>query len=102
MPAVRVYQPRKTAMQSGRARTRHWLVEFEPGAQLRNDALMGWVGQGDTRNQLRMRFETRDEAVQFCEKHGLDYQLIEPKARKQRPKSYAENFRYGRDKNWTH
>lgn len=102
MPAVRVYQPRKTAMQSGRAKTRHWLVEFEPGTQLRNDALMGWVGQGDTRNQLRMRFETRDEAVAFCEKHGLDYQLIEPKERKQRPKAYADNFRYGRDKNWTH
>jgi len=102
MPAVRVYQPRKTAMQSGRAKTRYWLVEFEPGAQLRNDPLMGWVGQGDTRNQLRMKFNTREEAVEFCEKNDLDYQLIEPRQRKIQHKSYSDNFRADRQKNWTH
>ena len=63
MPAVRVYQPRKNAMQSGRGKTKFWLVEFEPGARAQNDSLMGWVGQGDTRNQLRMRFDSRDDAV---------------------------------------
>lgn len=102
MPAVRVYQPRKNAMQSGRAKTKYWLVEFEPGAQVRNDSLMGWVGQGDTRNQLRLRFETRDEAVAYCEREKLDYQLVETKKRRVLPKSYAENFRNGREKNWTH
>lgn len=102
MPDVRIYQPRKTAMQSGRAKTRYWLVEYEPGAKVKNDPLMGWVGHGDTRNQLRMRFETREEAVAFCQKHELDYHLIEPKARKLQHKSYADNFRYDRVKNWTH
>ena len=102
MPHVRVYQPRKNAMQSGRAKTRYWLVEFEPGARLRNDPLMGWVGQGDTRNQLRMRFETRDEAIAFCVKEGFDYTVTEPKTRKVIQKSYADNFKYGRDANWTH
>ncbi|MEX2453553.1 MAG: ETC complex I subunit, partial [Rhodospirillaceae bacterium] len=94
MPDVRIYQPRKTAMQSGRAKTRHWLVEFEPGAKLRADPLMGWAGHGDTRNQLRMKFETRDDAIAFCTKHGLDYHLIEPRVRKLQHKSYADNFRF--------
>ena len=102
MPAVRIYRPRKNAMQSGRAKTKFWLAEFEPGGQVRNDALMGWVGHGDTRNQLRMRFDTREEAVAFCEREGLDYQVIEPQQRRLHRKGYADNFRYGRDKNWTH
>lgn len=102
MPAVRVYQPRKNAMQSGRAKTKHWTVEFEPGAQPANDTLMGWVGQGDTRNQLRMRFDSRDEAVAFCKRNNLDYQVIEPKQRRLVRKSYSENFSPSRDKNWTH
>lgn len=102
MPRVRIYQPAKTAMQSGRAKTRHWLLEFEPGAAQRPDALMGWSGRGDTRRQVRLRFESREEAVAYARKHGLDFRLEEPRRRTVRPKSYADNFRYGRDGNWTH
>ncbi len=102
MPAVRIYQPRKTAMQSGRARTSQWIVEYEPGKPQSNDPLMGWVGRGDTRNQLRMRFETQDDAVAFCEKHGLEYHLAKPQLRRPAPKSYADNFRFDRETNWTH
>lgn len=102
MPAVRVFQPCKNAMQSGRGKTKFWLVEFEPGAQAQNDGLMGWVGQGDTRNQLEMRFETRDDAVAFCTRNSLDYQVIEPKARRVHRKTYSDNFSYDRDTNWTH
>ncbi len=102
MAAVRIYQPRKTAMQSGRANTRHWIAEFEPGARQVNDALMGWSGRGDTRNQLRMVFDSRDGAVAFCEREGLEYRVVEPRTRVVRPKSYSDNFRFGRQGNWTH
>jgi len=102
MPSVRIYQPRKNAMQSGRTKTRQWLLEFEPGAQVRNDSLMGWVGHGYTRNQVRMRFPSREDAIAFCEKKGLDYQVSEPKARTTKQKSYSDNFAHSRDKNWTH
>ena len=102
MTAVRIYQPCKNAMQSGRGKTRFWLVEFEPGAQARNDSLMGWVGQGDTQNQVKMRFETSEDAVAFCAKRGLSYQVIEPKARRVHKKSYSDNFSNTREKNWTH
>lgn len=102
MASVRIYQPRKTAMQSGRARTRNWFVEFEPGARQISDPLMGWAGQGDTRNQLRMVFESRESAIAFCEREGLDYRVTEPRTRAPQPKSYSDNFRFGREGNWTH
>ena len=102
MDKVRIYQPRKNAMQSGRAKTRQWLVEFEPDAQVRNDSLMGWIAQGDTRNQVKMRFPSKDLAIAFCEKKRLDYEVSEPKTRTKKPKSYSDNFSHDRDKNWTH
>lgn len=102
MSAVRIYQPRKTAMQSGGARTRHWLVEFEPGAKIKIDSLMGWAGAGDTRNQVQLQFKTKEEAISFCDKNDLVYNLIGPKPRTTKLKAYADNFSYARKKNWTH
>jgi hypothetical protein len=102
MPAVRIYQPRKNAMQSGRGKTKIWMVEFEPGQKPASDKLMGWVGQGDTRNQLKMRFGSSDDAVAFCVRNELDYQIVEPKKRRLHRKSYSDNFSPDREKNWTH
>ena len=102
MPRVRIYQPAKNAMQSGRAKTRNWLVEFETESAQRPDALMGWAGQGDTRRQVWLRFETKEDAIAYAEKHGLEYQVQAPRERKIRHKSYSDNFRFGRDGNWTH
>ena len=102
MPEVRIYQPAKTAMQSGRANTRHWVVEFEPGAPQRPDSLMGWTGRGDTRDQVRLRFPSREEAIAFAKRHRLVYQVNEPRERKIRARTYADNFRVGRETNWTH
>jgi hypothetical protein len=99
---LRIYQPAKTAMQSGRARTRQWIVEFAPGAAQSPDALMGWAGGGDTNRQVRLRFDSRDEAVAYADRRGLDYQIEEPRATVYRIKSYSDNFKPGRDTNWTH
>lgn len=96
MTAVRIFQPAKTAMQSGRANTRWWVLEFEPGAPRVNDPLMGWVGSADTRGQVRLRFADRDEAVAFAERNGLGYRVQEPKTRRPRPKNYADNFGFRR------
>ena len=74
---------------------------IEQAAQ-RPDALMGWSGHGDTRCQVRLRFDTRDDAVAYAERHGLDYQVEAPRERRVRPKAYADNFRFGRSGNWTH
>jgi NADH dehydrogenase ubiquinone Fe-S protein 4 len=99
---ARIYQPPKNAMQSGRAGTSHWMLEFEPSGSRVADPLMGWIGSADTQSQIRLTFATQQEAVAYAEKQGLAYDLELPHSRQIRPKAYADNFRYGRRENWTH
>jgi hypothetical protein len=99
---ARIFQPPKTAMQSGYAKTHQWLLEFLPSTAKQPDALMGWIGGGDTQTQVRLHFETREEAVAFAERAGLTYEVELPHVRRIKPKAYADNFRYGRIENWTH
>ncbi|HLN24734.1 MAG TPA: ETC complex I subunit [Patescibacteria group bacterium] len=95
MPQVRIYRPAKNTMQSGRANSRRWLVEFEPSDRREPDALMGWNGSGDTRAQLRLKFDTKEEAIAYAEREGLTYTVIEPrKVNLPKPKNYADNFKF--------
>jgi hypothetical protein len=96
MTKARIYRPARTAMQSGSAKTRYWVLDFEPEEPARPEPLMGWIGSGDMRQQIRLRFPTKEEAIAHAEREGLDYEVREPKPRRIRPKSYADNFRYDR------
>jgi hypothetical protein len=96
MARVRIYQPAKTAMQSGTAQTKSWLLEYEPATPREPDPLMGWASAADTLNEVRLRFNTLDAALAFAKKRGLEYTVIESKRPTIRPKSYADNFRYDR------
>jgi len=96
MIEVCIYKPAKTAMQSGHGNTRDWVLEFEPGAPKVTDPLMGWIGSADTRGQVKLRFGSKEEAIAFANKHGLAYRVQEPRTRRIRPKSYADNFSFRR------
>ena len=96
MAQVRILRPAKTAMQSGRAATRRWVLEYAPATRRDPDPLMGWSSAKDTLNQVRLRFETLEEAIAFAQKRNLDYVVVEPQEPRFRPKSYADNFRYDR------
>ena len=99
---ARIYRPAKTAMQSGKAKTKDWVLEFEPASARRSDPLMGWTSSGDTRQQLRLSFETKELAIAYATKHGLAYVVAtEPPVRLHK-KSYSDNFKWGRSDNWTH
>ncbi len=102
MADVRIYQPAKTAMQSGRRNTTKWVLEFEPGSPKEVDTLMGWVGSRDTRGQVKMRFDSKEDAIAFAKRNGLTHQVFEPKKRRIKPKAYADNFAFGRKTLWTH
>jgi hypothetical protein len=100
---ARIYKPAKTAMQSGTAKTHYWVLEHEPSSAREIDPLMGWTSSGDMNTQVTLRFETRDEAVAYAEKHKIPYQVFDEQLRAARPKSYSDNFRSDRvDGNWTH
>ena len=100
--SVRIYQPPKNAMQSGRAGGKDWLLEFEPSAAREVEPLMGWTSSPDTEQQLRLWFASKEEAIAYCEKRGLVYQIQESRPRQVRPRAYADNFAYQRAFPWTH
>lgn len=90
---ARIFQPPKNAMQSGRANVRRWRLEYEPAKPREIEPLMGWTSSADMAQQLSLKFNSKEEAVAFAEKEGIPYQVLEPKTRRIRPKSYADNFK---------
>jgi uncharacterized protein YcnI len=99
---ARIYRPAKNAMQSGKAKTKDWVLEFEPASARKPDPLMGWTTSSDMNGQIRLTFDTRDEAVAYAQRHAIAFQLFEPKAPKRILKAYADNFAANRKQPWTH
>jgi hypothetical protein len=96
MPLARILRPAKTAMQSGRAGTKAWILEYEQATPRTPDPLMGWSSAADTLNEIRLRFATLEEAIAYADAHGLTYTVEAPHTRTIKPKAYADNFRYDR------
>jgi hypothetical protein len=89
---ARIYRPAKTATSSGRAKTLYWVLEMEPKAPKVTDPLCGWIGSGDTEQQVQLRFPSKTAAIAHAEREGVDYRVFEPHQRVVVPKSYAANF----------
>lgn len=89
-----IYKPSKSAMQSGRARTRRWQLEFDQEAARRIDPLMGWTSSSDMRQELDLSFDSKEEAIAFCERHDIAYRVADPKDRRIRAKVYADNYSF--------
>lgn len=100
---VRIYKPARNAMQSGKGKSGHWVLEHEAVAPRTTDPLMGWTSSADTRQQVKLTFETKEEAVAYAEREGLAFTVM-PEAPRPRTqaKSYSDNFKWGRSDNWTH
>ncbi|MGE0341415.1 MAG: ETC complex I subunit [Xanthobacteraceae bacterium] len=99
---ARIYKPAKTAMQSGEARTKLWVLDYEPEQPRRVEPLMGWTSSSDMRQQVRLRFATREDAIAYAEKNAIPYQLSEPHKKAAKKIAYADNFSYRRMGQWTH
>ncbi len=96
MIQVRIYRPAKTAMQSGQAKAKGWLLEGLSPHRKSPDRLMGWISSKDTLNQIRLEFDTLDDAVAYAERNGWGYTLVPPHSRTLKPKNYADNFSFHR------
>lgn len=100
---ARIYKPAKSAMQAGRANMKEWVLEFvNPGARRGTDPLMGWTSIDDTSGQVRLTFDTREQAIAYAEREGLNFIVEEPRERRRLIKSYADNFSADRKQPWTH
>ncbi len=89
-------------MQSGEARTKEWVLECAPASPRAIDPPMGWTSSRDMHSQVRLEFDTKDEAIDYAQRNGFAYTVFEPQARRTIIRSYADNFRFGRIGRWTH
>lgn len=92
MPA-RIYQIPKSAMQSGKAKIDTWVLEFEQSEARKADPLMGWTGSGDTQAQVQLKFETKEDAINYAEKHGIAARVHATPPKALKLQAYADNFR---------
>ncbi|MBR35552.1 MAG: ETC complex I subunit [Rhodobacteraceae bacterium] len=101
---ARIYKPSKTAMSSGLAKTKSWVLEFIQETTSEIDPLMGWTSSGDTQSQVTLKFGSKQAAIDYAREHGIDAQIFEPKQRKFNIRSggYGENFATNRRGAWTH
>jgi hypothetical protein len=103
MASARIYKPSKSATQSGLGRTKHWLLEFDQTEPRETEPLMGWTSSRDMRQQLKLWFDTKEEAVAYATREGIAYRVEEPLPKAPRKGlSYSDNFKFNRTAPWTH
>ncbi|KFC69087.1 hypothetical protein FG93_03713 [Bosea sp. LC85] len=99
---ARIYRPARNAMQSGTAKTERWLLEYEPEQPRQIEPLMGWTSSADMRSQVKLWFDTEDEAVAYATRSGIAYRVEQPHMPKRRGMAYSDNFKFNRVGQWTH
>lgn len=101
---ARIYQPARTAMSSGLGKTNQWVLEYAPASAREVDPLMGWTSSSDMQSQVRLRFDSKEAAIEYAHAHEIDAEVHEPQKRKVniRPGGYGENFATARRGSWTH
>lgn len=99
---AKIYRPAKTAMQSGKAKTHLWVLEFDQEEPRRIDPILGYTSSSDMRQQVRLTFETQEQAQAYAERNGIDYRVIPPKEANRQIVSYSDNFKFNRTQPWTH
>ncbi len=102
MTTARIYKPAKTAMQSGTAKTKLWVMDFEEEEPKEVEPLMGWTSSGDMKQQLKLWFDTKEEAIAYAQREGIAARVEEPKPVERHLISYSDNFRTTRRGQWTH
>jgi len=99
---ARIYKPTRNAMQSGVAKTKLWVLEYEPERPRTVEPLMGYTASVDMQSQIRLTFETKDEAIAYAERNGIPFRVFEPHETSRRKIAYSDNFAFRRVGQWTH
>ena len=98
---ARIYRPARSAMQSGQAKD-DWVLEYEPERPREIDPLMGWTSSSDMKSQLTLKFDSKEQAVDYATRNGIPYRVETPKPVTRKVISYSDNFKYNRLAPWSH
>ncbi|NBO19780.1 MAG: ETC complex I subunit [Proteobacteria bacterium] len=96
MAKALIYRPEKSAMQSGKGKTRAWVLRFKPEKPYFVENLMGWVGMSDMPQEVQLTFPSREAAVSYAKQQNLPFDVVEPHNRALRVQAYADNFKFNR------
>jgi hypothetical protein len=102
---ARIFKPAKSAMSSGTAKTREWVLEFVPASARSVDPLMGWTSSSDMNSQVRLRFDTLEAAREYAATitESMQWSCNPRRANPTfRQRGYGENFATDRRGAWTH
>ena len=102
MTSARIFKETKSPTQSGMARAKLWRLVFDQASRREIEPLMGWTASGDTRQQVTLAFDSKEEAITYAERNGIAYRVEEPNEPKRRIASYSDNFKFNRVGPWTH
>ena len=91
MKKAKIYIPNKSAMQSGLGKLDKWILEFETKDPTKNP-LMGWESSSNTLSELKLFFDSKDQAIDYANKYKIEYVVIENNQRSFVKKSYTDNF----------
>jgi hypothetical protein len=98
---ARIFLPARSAAQSGQGNGK-WVLEYEPEKPRVIEPLMGWTSSNDMKSQIKLRFDTKDEAITYAERNGIAYRVEEPKPETRKIISYSDNFQPNRLVPWSH
>ena len=93
MTVARIIEEQRKTTQSGKAQQGRWTLEFERQEAQRPDPLTGWNGSGDTKTQVRLRFETKEAALAYAQRKGFTVHLVPAAPVQLKLQAYADNFR---------
>ncbi|MEM7766172.1 MAG: ETC complex I subunit [Pseudomonadota bacterium] len=99
---ARIHKPNRSQMQAGQGKSKQWVLEFTGAGTRSVDPLMGWTSIDDTQSQVKLTFDTREQAIAYAKREGLTFTVEEPREPKRMVKSYAANFDSDRKRPWTH
>tara|TARA_B100000700_G_scaffold191017_1_gene210433 strand:- start:184 stop:468 length:285 start_codon:yes stop_codon:yes gene_type:complete len=91
MKKAKIYIPSKTAMQSGRGKSKKWVLKFQTKENTVNP-LMGWESGEDTMGEVVLEFLSKEKAIEYAKNNNILYEVVEPKKSDFIIKSYEDNF----------
>ena len=97
-----IFCPPRNAMQSGKGKSKNWVLVHERDSGRQIDPLMGYSSSSDMASQVRLTFESQEAAEDYAKRQGLAYRVESSHKPTAKRSAYTDNFKSDRKVPWTH